>query len=54
MVTGSDGSIPQGLDAVGNATSFSGSTTLTGTASGSATPVAVVQPTMLTTIYIKL
>jgi hypothetical protein len=39
-----------------NATTITstGSNTLTGTGGGSATPVPVVQPTMLTTIYIKL
>lgn len=43
--TGSDGDFPQGTAAVGNASSFSGSNTLTGTAGGSSAPFATVQPT---------
>lgn len=54
VTSGGGDPYPSPTAAVGNASSFSGSNTLTGTASGSATPVAVVQPTMLVTTYIKL
>lgn len=51
---GGSNSIPVTNGGWGNATSFSGANTLTGTTTGAGTPFGTLPPMMLTTFYIKL